>query len=233
MLRARQSITQLHRNDVRRLKGIAGRLIGWFATHGREFQWRGAAAGEYERICVEVLLQRTRAERIDEYFDWFFFRFPNWESLRWASIAELEAALMPLGLWRRRAQALSGLAKYATASGGRFPSNRTELEAIPAVGQYVASAILLFQHGQSEPLLDSNMARVLERYVRPRKLSDIRYDPWLQAAGKKLVSSADPIKTNWAVLDLGGMICRPQRADCAACPIKRGCSYARRSQSST
>ena len=44
----------------------------------------------------------------------------------------------------------------------------------------VANAILLVCHEQPEPLLDSNMARVIERVFGPRKLADIRYDPYLQ-----------------------------------------------------
>ena len=29
------------------------------------------------------------------------------------------------------------------------------------------------------------MARVIERVARPRRLADIRHDPWLQAAAKR------------------------------------------------
>ena len=223
--RGGQTNFSLPPNDKRRLGNIARRLVDWFEEHGRKFQWRNPTASEYEQICVEVLLQRTRAETINSHYDQFFNRFPDWASLRQATKAELEKALVPLGLWQRRARALSGLAEYATASGGRFPQERRELQSIPAVGQYVANAILLFQHGQPAPLLDTNMARVLERYIRPRKLADIRYDPWLQAASKYLVSSEEARNVNWAILDLGGTICTPRDPNCPACPLKRGCAY--------
>ena len=173
------------------------------------------------KFCCNGLGQR----RLTVTMIVFFSRFPDWASLERATKAELENTLMPLGLWKRRAEAFCGLARYATADGGRFPRDRSELQAIPAVGQYLANAILLFQHDEPTPLLDTNMARVLERYIRPRRLSDIRYDPWLQSASKHLVSSEDATKVNWAILDLGGKICTPHDPKCGVCPLKRGCAY--------
>jgi A/G-specific adenine glycosylase len=223
--RGRRPTFSLPRNDRLRLARMANRVVAWFDENGRQFPWRDPKAKDYEQICVEVLLQRTRAETIEKYYCTFFRMFPSWHSLQQATTAELENTLMPIGLWQRRARALSGLANYATASAGRFPIERSDLEKIPAVGQYVANAILLFQHGEAAPLLDTNMARVIERYLRPRKLADIRYDPWLQAASHHLVASADPKKVNWAILDLGGMVCTPRSPDCNSCPLKRGCAY--------
>ena len=70
---------------------------------------------------------------------------------------------------------------------GRFPSTRVEVEALPGVGQYITNATLLLCHGEAQPLLDVNMARVLERVFGPRKLVDIRYDPYLQNLAFEIV----------------------------------------------
>ena len=93
------------------------------------------------------------------------------------------------------------------------------------MGQYVARAILLFCHGQPEPLLDTNMARVLERYFGPRQLADIRHDPYLQELSRRVVAAGDPVVINWAILDLGAMVCKPRTPECNACPLKRGCQF--------
>lgn len=134
------------------------------------------------RIVSEVLLQRTKAETVSRYLPAFVARFPSWARLAAASESELEPLLKPLGLWRRRAVSLAGLARYAASVRGRFPSKRDDLEAVPAVGQYVANAILLFRHGLPAPLLDSGMARVLARAFRPATKADLRYDPVIQEA---------------------------------------------------
>lgn len=223
---------KLSRSDKRRLCTVSRRAEAWFAQNGREFPWRLDRASTYERVCVEVLLQRTRAETVSRFYDKFFSKFPSWQAIAATSIEELQDTLKPIGLWERRARTLAGLAAHASSLNGEFPNNRDTLQEIPAIGQYVANAIFLFQHGRPEPLLDSNMARVIERYIRPRKLADIRHDPWLQSAGKQLVATGDPIKVNWAILDIGGTLCTPVSPSCQACPLRKGCTHAKKTRDS-
>jgi A/G-specific adenine glycosylase len=213
----------LTRRDKLRITKLRRELLGWYALHGRALPWRSEEVSNYERICVEVLLQRTRAETVARLYPAFFARFENWAAIAAAGIPELEEYFRPMGLWQRRARSIKGLAEYATARDGYFPANPLELAAVPGVGQYVANAILLFQHGQARPLLDVNMARVLERYVRPRLLADIRYDPWLQAAAHWLVRSDRPILVNWAALDLASALCLPRTPRCGSCPLEPHC----------
>lgn len=220
----------LPRADKKRVKSVAGRLGRWFVSHGREFPWREQGVDLYRHVCVEVLVQRTRAETVARFYGPFFERFPSWKAIDDASIGELEGFLKPVGLWQRRARSLKNLARYAEEAGGIFPADEDELLRVPAVGQYVANAILLFQEGRAAPLLDTNMARVLERYLRPRKLADIRHDPWLQEAAWYLVGQGEPREINWAILDLGAVICAPRNPKCSICPLGRGCSFKARQQ---
>jgi A/G-specific adenine glycosylase len=145
-------------------------------------------------------------------------------------IAELGRVLRPIGLWRRRAVALKALAAEMVQRRGSFPVVRGEIQALPAAGQYVASAVLLFAYSRPEPLLDNNMARVLERVFEPRRLADIRYDPWLQALARALVRSKRSAEVNWAVLDIAALHCRPAKPACTDCPLQRKCNYVLGSQ---
>lgn len=210
--------------EKRRLTRLSRDLVAWAAENGRQFPWRSREASNYERIAVEVLLQRTTATAVSRFYADFFERFPSWESLAESSEADLEKFLRPLGLWRRRAKSLLGLAGYSSARDGIFPANAAGHSEIPAVGQYVSNAILLFQEGTALPLLDVNMARVIERFARPRRLADIRYDPWLQEAARWLVRR-EPVATNWAVLDFAALVCRARQPRCAVCPVSSRCTY--------
>lgn len=201
-------------------------LLAWFAENGRSLPWRDPLASTYEKIVVEVLLQRTTATAVAKFFEAFLSRFPSWASLASASQADLEDYLKPLGLWRRRAVSLLGLARYAQAQAGNFPLDPAERVDIPAVGQYVSNAISVFQHGVNAPLLDVNMARVIERFVRPRRLVDIRHDPWLQAAAHWLVRGEQPELVNWAVLDFAALVCQARTPKCNVCPVRQRCSFA-------
>jgi len=173
----------------------------------------------------EVLLQRTQANTVAVFFRVFIHHYPSWKQLARATEEELQELFKPVGLWRQKARALKKLATDLESKGGRFPKQREAIEALPGVGQYIANAVLLFCHGESEPLLDASMARVLERYFGPRKLADIRHDPYLQSLARKVVAGDNAVLLNWALLDLAALVCKPRTPLCEACPVARACKY--------
>lgn len=211
--------------DIQKLSALRERLLTWYADAGRSFRWRRSSASSYEVVIAELLLQRTRAETVERFLDAFLVDFPSWKQLASADLHDLEAVLRPIGLWRRRARVLSDLAKLMGEQGGQFPNDREALEALPGIGQYVASAVLLFCFGASEPLLDTNMSRVLERVFGHRELADIRYDPWLQALARNVVNDPKSMEINWAILDLAAMVCKPRIPICDKCPLFDICLY--------
>ena len=208
--------------DVQRFQR---RVLNWFGKHGREFPWRKASTSKYEHIIAELLLQRTRAGTVASFFPNFIREFPSWEKLASASELQLQHNLQPIGLWRRRATSMRALAREMTKRRGRFPKYREEIEALPGVGQYVANSVFLFCYDQPEPLLDTNMARVLERVYKPRQLADIRYDPYLQSLARRIVHCKKPRDINWAILDLAALVCVVGTPRCESCPIAKLCSY--------
>lgn len=209
----------------RTLAGFRRRLLGWFENHGRKFPWRRVSSSNYQYIVAEVLLQRTRAETVANFFPKFIEEFPSWKELGCARLTRLQRYLQPIGLWRRRATSIQSLARVMANRNGRFPKDREAIEALPGIGQYIANAVLLFCHGQPQPLLDVNMARVLERVFGPRKLADIRYDPYLQELARTVVCCNSPAKLNWAILDLASIICRQNNPRCSQCPLKAICFW--------
>lgn len=203
-------------------------IVDWFKANGRRFPWRKKSISNYQKIVVEALLQRTRAETVAVFFPSFIRTFPNWTTLARATESDLQHFLKPIGLWRRRALSLVALAQEMSKRQGRFPRVREEIESLPAVGQYIANAILLLCFGEPQPLLDLGMARVLERVFGPRKLADIRYDPYLQELARAIVSVPNPQTMNWAILDLAALICRPGKPKCHECPLSIICLYAKK-----
>jgi A/G-specific adenine glycosylase len=201
-------------------------LLKWYGRHGRDFPWRRKSATNYEAIVAEVLLQRTMAEAVRRRFPRFIAEFPSWRRLSLASYHRLSAHLRPLGLWRRRVRSIARLAKLVAERGGRLPKERHEIELLPGVGQYIANAVELFCYGRPMPLLDGNMARVLERVFGPRKLADIRYDPYLQQLARDVVNSRNAKEVNWAILDLAAKVCVLRNPLCQSCPLRAICRNA-------
>jgi A/G-specific adenine glycosylase len=203
-------------------------LLRWFDANGRDFPWRKEGTSLYQLILAELLLQRTRAETVAAFFDEFTTRFPSWPAIAGATVEEIGELLKAIGLWRRRATSLLALAREMVARGGEFPRKRSEVENLPGVGQYIANSILLFSVGQAEPLLDVNMARVLERLFGPRKLVDIRDDPHLQSISRAIVRGKRAPCVNWAILDLAAVVCTIKNPACDECPLRECCQYVSR-----
>lgn len=175
----------------------------------------------YERVVAELLLQRTTAKAVDEALPRLLQVYPDWGSIARSTEVEIGMALKPLGLWRRRATTLLSLSRAILRNGG-IPSERAAIEELPGMGQYMANATELLIHGERRPLLDVNMARVLERLFGPRSRVDIRFDPHLQRLAAQLVSEGDAQTLNFAVLDLAALVCRP-KPDCPHCPLLAVC----------
>jgi A/G-specific adenine glycosylase len=199
------------------------KLLTWYANNGRNLPWRRPSVSKYKLVISELLLQRTKAEMVANFFSTFINRYPSWKKLSEASELEISLIIKPIGLWKRRSTVFKQLAMVVVKKKGRFPRIREELEALPGIGQYIANAILLFCHGEAQPLLDTNMARVLERVFGPRKLADIRYDAYLQDLAFEIVQCKDAKELNWAILDLAASNCFPRKPRCKTCPLEEVC----------
>lgn len=202
-------------------------VLSWARQEGRHFPWRQAGESKYRLVITELLLQRTKAETVRNNYKIFFSQYPNWDSLAQASESAIGDVLKPLGLWQRRAPVFKQLATIMVARKGRFPLNRKEIDSLPGVGQYIGNAIELLCHRRPRPLLDSSMARVLERYFGPRKLADIRHDPYLQSLSHQVVDHDLPREMNWAILDLGATICKVKKPLCGQCMLRIKCLIGR------
>lgn len=211
-------------SETEQVSRFRAELLEWFEINQRRFYWREVGISNYVRIVAEVLLQRTRASVVSNFLPTFLDAFPNWCALAQSNEDEIGELLKPLGLWKRRATSLLALATEITRRSENWPLTREELESIPAVGQYVASAVLLFEHKERAPLLDASMARLLRRYfaIVPEK-SDIRYDSLLQAVAHRVLDEGDPIALNWAMLDFAALQCKKYAEGCASCPLKTTC----------
>jgi A/G-specific adenine glycosylase len=217
----------MRRPTLMQMEEFRRRILAWFEMNGRSFPWRKSSARLYELVVSEVLLQRTRAEVVAAFLPRFLRQYPSWRRLAAANPSALEQCLRPLGLWKRRATSLLALAREMRARGGRLPLLRADIDQLPGVGQYIGNAIGLFAAKRAEPLLDVNMARVLERCFGTRKLADIRYDPLLQDLAHLAVEGTESTKLNWGILDLAALVCSHGNPACTDCPLLGLCAEGR------
>ena len=88
------------------------RMIEWSVENPRSYPWRNPEATTYEKVIAELLLQRTQAKTISEYFETFISQFPTWQSIVEIDTTALEDTLKPIGLYKRRATVFKQLASH-------------------------------------------------------------------------------------------------------------------------
>lgn len=198
-------------------------LLAWYKLNGREFLWRRKSATNYELIISEVFLQRTKAETVSKFLPTFLKKYPSWKQLGEATEIELQEITRPLGLYKQRGSRLFKLAQELKRRKGRFPKERNQVAEIPMMGQYITNAYELYILNKRSPLLDVNMARLLERFFGERKLADIRHDPYLQTLAYRVVDVDESKELNWAILDYASLICKKSKPLCNSCRLNESC----------
>jgi len=199
------------------------RLQSWFKDNHREFPWR-SSSDPYIICLAEIFLQQTNANAVAKLIGKFASQFPDWGSLAEARREEIESAILPLGIFKRRAQTIHLLANVIIKLGS-MPRTRSGLEQLPGIGQYIANVLLVVLHRKRLPFLDTNMSRVLERFFGPRELADIRYDPYLQTLSRRIVNTRDCLYANWMILDFAAIVCTKRQPRCSECPLIGRCRH--------
>lgn len=201
-------------------------LLRWYAENGRDFIWRREGVSTYELLIAEMLLQKTQAKVVEPVLKEFIAQYPNIKSIHKASRKEIETLIWKLGLFRHRSKNIKEAAKIiAEKHGGRIRAAMDELAELPGVGPYISSAIACFKDGERVPVVDANVSRVVGRlygidYKDPKRGKEL----WERT--RQILPETRVKEFNWALIDLGALICKPFQPRCGECPLKDVCSTA-------
>lgn len=198
--------------------------MDWFDSNGRDFPWREGGRSPYEILVAEILLQKTRANRVEEIYLDFLERLPSIKSINSSSRRKIKKILSPLGLQERRSRLLKRISRKIIAKyDGKIPSDKKKLEELPGVGPYISKATLCFAFGKKVPVLDANVARILGRCFSLDYKGDLRRKEKLKRLSRTLLSDENPQDYNYALLDLGALVCTSGNMKCGECPLANHC----------
>jgi A/G-specific adenine glycosylase len=207
----------------RSLTKFRQKLRDWFRAHRRALPWR-ESRDPYRVWVAEIMLQQTRIAAVLPYYDRFFARFPDVESLAGAGEADVLKLWSGLGYYSR-ARNLHRAAKEIVAQHvGEFPRDIDAALALPGIGSYTAAAVLSISYDVPLAVLDGNVARVLARLQAIR--GDLRADGrWQNLSKTAQVLLARNAAGDWnqALMELGETVCTPQSPRCGECPVSRWC----------
>lgn len=202
---------------------IARPLLTWYARAKRDLPWRGSA-DPYRVWVSEIMLQQTQVERVREYFVRFIERFPTVHDLATAREHDVLRRWEGLGYYRRARQLHAAARQIVADHDGEFPRTVDGLMALPGIGRYTAGAIASIAFGVPAPIVEANSRRVFARLVgHDRPLGGTAGDAPIWEVAERLVPRRGAGRFNQAVMDLGAMICTPDRPLCSRCPLADVC----------
>jgi A/G-specific adenine glycosylase len=96
---------------------------------------------------------------------------------------------------------------------------------IPGVGDYVAGVILAVSFSKKVPIVDSNIARVLNRYFGMDLEGEIRRNKKIVKKADELFShcNCEPKELLFAIIDFSALVCTPLNPRHEICPFKDDC----------
>lgn len=201
-------------------------IIEWFEREGRDLPWRDPEFSPWGSLVSEFMLQQTPVSRVIPRLERWLERWPTPAALAQDSAGEAVRAWDNLGYPRRALWLHQCAVAIVERHNGIVPSDVEELLALPGVGPYTARAVAVFAFGGHEPVVDTNVRRVIARHnvgnadqgppATTRDLEDMRAimpGPDLSPA------------FNAGIMELGALVCTSRNPQCDICPIANTCAW--------
>ncbi|AFM40121.1 A/G-specific DNA-adenine glycosylase [Desulfosporosinus acidiphilus SJ4] len=202
---------------------IADLLLSWYQVKKRDLPWR-KTKDPYTIWVSEVMLQQTQVKTVIPYYERFLQRFPNIKKLGESSIEEVLTEWRGLGYYVRARRMWEGAQYLLAQRAGKMPGNYDQLLKVPGIGKYTAGAIASIAFKEKVSAIDGNVLRVMSRllaWVEPiESIKSYRYFDQRIAAWQSVF---DPGDFNQALMELGAIICTPQKPNCLECPLLEVC----------
>ncbi|SOC47424.1 A/G-specific DNA-adenine glycosylase [Blastococcus aggregatus] len=201
-------------------------IVDWFAGAARDLPWRRPGVDAWAVLVSEVMLQQTPVARVEPVWREWLARWPRPSALAAASPADVIRAWGKLGYPRRALRLREAAAAIAERHGDVVPSAVPELEALPGIGTYTARAVACFGHGQRQPVVDTNVRRVVARLVHGRaEAGTARAADLDDVAVLAPVDEQRAVRFSVAIMELGALVCVAGTPRCGTCPVRDRCAW--------
>lgn len=190
-----------------------------------------------DELVLTVLSQSTNDRNRDIAYLRLRERFPTWEEVRDAPLAEVEAAIRPGGISKVKSRRIQEILRQLTESGlerngdgdpldlgwmadAPLDESRRALCALPGVGRKTAACVLLFSWGIEDVPVDTHVGRVSTRLglLRPGAPAEEQHDGICS-----LTPPGASLELHVNLLRHGRRICHSQRPLCSECVLARLC----------
>lgn len=205
---------------------LSKKIIAWYQKHKRSLPWRthrNTKDRDYKVLISEFMLQQTKVSTVIPYFNKFYKKFPNINSLAKARITSVLKQWEGLGYYRR-ARNLHLTSKILNKDfDSSLPADINQLKNLPGIGDYTASAIMAIAKNKSFIGIDGNAKRVLSRIFAIQQNKD-----FIKNIEKKIITmkvNKNCSELMQGIMEIGALLCSPKKPDCQKCPIQKYCKF--------
>ncbi|HEX7292539.1 MAG TPA: DNA lyase [Conexibacter sp.] len=192
-----------------------------------------------DELILTVLSQSTNDRNRDVAYERLRERFPSWEAVLDAPVAEVEEAIRPGGISKVKSGRIQAILRAIDAdernrgAGGPgspmdlawlrdvpVPESQAYLTSLPGVGRKTAACVLLFAYGLHDVPVDTHVSRVgmRLRLLRPGAPFEELHDAMLA-----LTPPGEELELHVNLLRHGRRTCHARTPDCANCVLRRTC----------
>ncbi len=200
-------------------------ILRWYADHARDLPWRGPEVTPWAVLVSEFMLQQTPVARVLPVFEAWLDTWPTPAALAEVPSGEAVRAWGRLGYPRRALRLHAAARAIVERHDGEVPASYDDLRALPGVGDYTASAVASFAHGERHAVLDTNVRRVLARAVSGVEFPPASLTRAERTLAESLVPEEQPATWAVAVMELGALVCTAANPRCDACPVSDRCAW--------
>ena len=205
---------------------LSKKIIAWYQKHKRSLPWRthrNAKDRDYKVLISEFMLQQTKVSTVIPYFNKFYKKFPNINSLAKARITSVLKLWEGLGYYRR-ARNLHLTSKILNKDfDSSLPADINQLKNLPGIGDYTASAIMAIAKNKSFIGIDGNVKRVLSRIYAIQQNKDFIKNIEKKITTMKVSKNCSDLMQG--IMEIGALLCNPKKPDCQKCPIQKYCKF--------
>ena len=148
-------------------KIITKKVLKWYDLNKRNLPWRKKVPSykkHYYTLVSEFMLQQTQVNTVIPFFNAFYKKYKNIQSLSKTSNTRILKSWQGLGFYRRAKNIFKTKEIIKNEFRNRFPKKFEELILLPGIGRSTAGAIMSIAYNKSYPILDANVKRVISRY---------------------------------------------------------------------
>lgn len=176
------------------------------------------------QLLVAVILSAQATDKsVNQVTPALWAAYPSIEALAQADLAQVEATIRHIGLYKNKAKNIIKTAQLVLDKfDGRVPDNHKDLESLPGVGRKTANVVLAEIYKVPALAVDTHVSRIAKRLNISAPDADVLE---IEQDLMKKIPKRDWIVTHHRLIFFGRYHCLAKKPKCEICPVQAYCQY--------